>query len=60
MIRTWQDNDKNIRPEQRGKWFGSRSVDGHIMQITGPYETEPECRSTLIREVLTGRDGIGG
>lgn len=47
MIRVWQDQDENIAYSQRGKWYGSRSVDGHIVMLVGPYETEAECRAAL-------------
>lgn len=44
MIRTWQDFDENIRASHNyGKWWASRSVDGHVQRIVGPYHTEDEA-----------------
>lgn len=46
MIRTWQDFDENHR-KTWGMWFGCRSVDGHIVEIVGPFERHYECVDKL-------------
>jgi len=48
MISTWQDFDENIRTSHDyGKWWASRSVDGHIQHISGPHTTEQEASEAV-------------
>lgn len=46
MIRVWQDYDENCRATW-AMWFGTKSMNGHIVQIVGPFPNENECRAAL-------------
>ena len=46
MINFWQDFDENCK-ETWGMWFGSKSVDGHIVKLVGPYRNELDVYSVL-------------
>ena len=46
MVRIWQDFDDNNRLTW-GHWFGTRSLDGHIVEIVGPFESQAKCLAAL-------------
>ena len=48
LITTWQDLDtKQRHPGTYGQWYGSKSVDGHIIRLTGPHPSEDAVHKVL-------------
>ena len=46
MIDIWQDFDENSRSTWC-MWFGTRSLDGHIVSIVGPFHSYDDAVQAL-------------